>query len=368
MATPSDFPAAPGRIRVGIIGCGLIAINHVKAARGVTAAEVVAVADIDLARAEAFAQTHEVPLAYGDIDTMLGDGILDAVMVCTPHPAHEANVLAAARHGVHVMCEKPIALTLESADRMIQACDEAGVTFGAIYQRRLWPASQQIRAALDDGSLGRPISAQLTARFSRDAEYYSEPWRGRWDTEGGGVLVTQTSHHIDLLQWLMDSDVTRVTARYATLAHGDFIEVDDTVVALLEFASGALATVHLATTFNPALGVQLWVTDARGHTAGLREFPEGVGFADEWTVPGSETFANPYAEGAYNVPLSEIHRTLTPFHTLQIADFIEALLTGRDPVVTGREARRSLAIITAIYASSRSGQAVELASSSASDN
>ncbi|MFV0374996.1 Gfo/Idh/MocA family protein [Microbacterium sp.] len=360
MASPSGFPHVPGRVRVGIIGCGLIAINHVAALRTVADADVVAVADVDAARAEQFAATHDVPLAFGDIDALFGADIVDAVMVCTPHPAHEAGVLAAAAHGVHVMCEKPIAVTLESADRMIRACDEAGVVFGAIYQRRLWPAAQQIRAALDAGTLGRPISAQLTARFHRDADYYAEPWRGRWDTEGGGVLVTQTSHHIDLLQWLMDSDVTRVTGRYATLAHGDIIEVEDTAAAIVEFTSGALATVHVSTTFTPGLGAQLWFTDAQGRTAGLREFPEGVGLADEWTVPGVETFANPYQQGAFDVPLSEIHRELTRFHTLQIADFIAALREQRAPVVTGRDARRSLAIIAALYESSRTGRTVDV--------
>ena len=193
---------------------------------------------------------------------MLAAG-LDAVTVCTPHTAHAEGVLAAARHGVHVLCEKPIAVSLDEADRMVEATAQAGVLFGVLFQRRFWPAAARIRRAIDDGRLGPPISGGVVARFNRDAAYYAEPWRGRWDTEGGGVLMTQAIHHIDLLQWFM-GPATRVTGRYATLAHQDFIEVEDTVGAIVEFASGGVATIQAGTTFDPGLGAQVWVSDARG--------------------------------------------------------------------------------------------------------
>ena len=283
----------------------------------------------------------------------------DAVTVCTPHLAHEAGVVAAARHGVHVLCEKPIAVNLDEADRMIDATAEAGVLFGVLFQRRFWPAATRVRRAIDDGRLGQPISGGLVARFNRDAEYYAEPWRGRWSTEGGGVLMTQAIHHIDLLQWFM-GPATRVTGRVATLAHADFIEVEDTASALIEFASGALATVQVGTTFNPGLGAQVWVSDARGRTAGVMEFPEGVGATDVWTVPDEPEFAHAYQDGAYDIPLAEIHRHLMPYHAIQIEDFIESVRHGREPAVTGREAVKSLEIVQAIYQSSRSGASVQL--------
>ena len=234
---------------MGIIGCGRIAVNHVAALRSIEDVDVVAVADVDAGRAQEFARRHKVGLAYAGAEQMFDAG-LDAVTVCSPHMAHAEGVLAAARHGVHVLCEKPIAVDLDEADRMVEAAAQAGVLFGVLFQRRFWPAAARIRRAIDEGRLGRPISGGVVARFHRDAAYYAEPWRGRWETEGGGVLMTQAIHHIDLLQWFM-GPATRVTGRYATLAHHDFIEVEDTVGAVIEFASGGVATIQAATTFAP---------------------------------------------------------------------------------------------------------------------
>lgn len=347
------------RLRVGIVGCGKIAINHVRALQAIPDVNVIAVVDVDRGRAEEFAIRYRVPLAYDDVDEMLSSG-LDVVTICTPHPAHEAGVLAAVRHGVHVLCEKPVAVELDAADRMVAAADEAGVAFGVLFQRRFWPAAARVRAAIDDGRLGQPIAGTLIARFNRDADYYGEPWRGTWATEGGGVLITQAIHHIDLLQWFM-GPVARVTGRIGTLAHGDYIEVEDTAGAILEFESGAIATVQASTTFNPGLGAQVSVTDAVGRTASVMEFPEGSGFTDVWSLPGEEEYAEVYRRGeTFDIPLADIHQRLAPFHRLQIEDFVDAVLSGREPAVTGREARKSLAIILAIYESSRTGAAVEL--------
>jgi predicted dehydrogenase len=346
-------------VRIGIIGCGKIARNHVSALRGIAGVEVTAVADVDGGRARAFAVEHGVRHAFGEVGEMLAGG-LDAVTVCTPHGAHEAGVLAAARHGVHVLCEKPVALSVVQAGRMVAATEAAGVRFGVLFQRRFWPAAARIRAALDDGRLGRLVSGGIVARLNRDAEYYAEPWRGSQATEGGGVLITQVIHHIDLLQWFM-GPVRRVTGRCATLVHREIIDVEDTAGALLEFDSGAIATVQAGTTFRPGLGVQVWVGDARGRTASLTEFPEGVGFTDLWTVPGETEFTSGYAAGGtFDLPLAAIHDHLAPFHARQIEDFVAALRADREPAVTGREAMRSLEIVEAIYASSRTGAAVEL--------
>ncbi|WP_203790927.1 Gfo/Idh/MocA family protein [Paractinoplanes rishiriensis] len=346
-------------MRIGIIGCGRIARNHVSALRGIDGVRVAAVADVDARRARAFAQEHGVDKSFGDVEQLLDAG-LGAVTICTPHAEHEAGVLAAARRGVHVLCEKPIALRVEQAERMITATDAAGVRFGVLFQRRFWPAAARIRAAIDDGRMGLPICGGVVARLNRGADYYrAEPWRGRWETEGGGVLMTQVIHHIDLLQWFM-GPARKVTGRCATLVHQQIVEVEDTAAALIEFASGALATVQAGTTFQPGLGVQVWVSDAHGRTASLMESPEGIAYTDVRTLPGEETFAG--AGGPSDLSLAEIHDHLAPYHALHIADFVAALRDGRDPAVTGREALRSLAIVEAVYESSRSGSAVELSS------
>jgi predicted dehydrogenase len=347
------------RLYVGIIGCGRIATNHVAALQRIHGVEVVAVSDIDEERAKAFAQLHNVPSAYADTDRMLATG-LDAVTVCSPHPAHVDGVLAAAMHGVHVLCEKPIAIGLDEADRMIEATARAGVLFGVLFQRRCWPAAAAIRQAIDEGRLGPPISGGVLARFKRDAAYYADEWRGRWATEGGGVLMTQAIHHIDLLQWYMGPAI-RVTGRYANLAHRDVIEVEDTVGAIVEFASGAIATIQAGTSFSPGLGAQVWVSDSSGRTAGVTEFPEGIGFNDLWSLPGEESYTQVYRPGMrFDLPLAEIHHHLVPYHTMLIEDFIQAVRDGREPAVTGSEAVKSLEIVQAIYESSRTGASIPL--------
>jgi UDP-N-acetyl-2-amino-2-deoxyglucuronate dehydrogenase len=347
------------RLGVGIIGCGRIAANHVAALRGIAGVDVLAVADIDLERARAFAQRHDIALAFAETDQVFGAGV-QAVTICSPHLAHCEGVLAAARHGVHVLCEKPIAVSLDEADRMIEATAQAGVRLGVLFQRRFWPAAARIRRAIDEGRLGPPIAGGVVARFRRDAAYYAEPWRGRWDTEGGGVLMTQAIHHIDLLQWFM-GPATRVFGRHATLAHQDIIEVEDTVGAVVEFATGGIATIQASTTFSPGLGAQVWVTDARGRTASVMEFPEGVGFTDLWTLPGEEEFTQAYRPGtSFDLALEQIHENLVPYHTLQIADFVDAVRKGRGPAVTGSEAVKSLEIVQAIYESSRTGRPTTL--------
>lgn len=253
-----------------------------------------------------------------------------------------------------------MALNLDQANRMIKEADRAGIRFGVVFQRRFWPPAQRIRRAIDDGALGTPIVGGLVARLNRDAAYYAEPWRGTLAAEGGGVLMTQAIHHIDLLQWFMGPAV-RVTGRAANLAHGELIEVEDSAAAIIEFASGGLATLQAGTTFNPGLGAQVWVSGDKGRTASLIEFPEGIGATDVWTLPGEEEYAAVYGRGAvFDRPLSEIHRNLVPFHTQQIEDFVSAIREDREPAVTGRDAVKSLEIVQAIYQSSRTGGPVEL--------
>jgi UDP-N-acetyl-2-amino-2-deoxyglucuronate dehydrogenase len=350
----------PTPLRFAILGCGAIAVNHLRALQSLPGVVVAAVIDADLGRAQRFAQAAGVPAAFDDVERGLASG-LDAVTVCTPHGAHDAGVRAAASHGLHVLCEKPMAASLAEADRMIDATDAAGVKLGVVLQRRLWPAARRVRAALDSGALGQPIVGSCLVRLRRDAEYYAEPWRGRWDTEGGGALMTQAIHHIDLLQWFM-GDAASVTGRIGTLRHGDHIEVEDTAVATIEFVSGALAVVQASTTFAPGLGAQIVVSDVQGKTAGVLEYPEGTGAIDVWTVDEPFEFTSPMVlDGASDPPLSVVHMRLADLHTQQLADFVEAIRENRDPAVTGREGRKALRIIAAIYESSRTGVTVRLA-------
>ncbi|GAA1196137.1 Gfo/Idh/MocA family protein [Prauserella alba] len=342
-------------LRAAVIGCGNVAANHAAAYAELPDVELVGCADVDPERAAAFAGRYGAAPARPD---EILDSELDLVSVCTPHPTHEAVVTAAASRGLHILCEKPIATDLAAAGRMVRACDDAGVTLGVLFQRRFWPAAQRIRRAVDDGTLGRPVLGDVAVLLHRDSTYYNaDPWRGTWATDGGGVLMTQAVHQLDLLQWYM-GDPVEVSAAHATFAHGDAIEVEDTAVATVRFAGGGLATVSASTALTPGLGCRVRVTGATGATAGLSEYPEGTeARLDVWAVPGAAEGGSPFGHGlTADVELSRINGALAPFHALQVADFVEAVRDGRDPAVTGREATRSLAMLTALYASAASGR------------
>lgn len=343
------------QIRTGLIGCGRIATIHAMALNKLPTARFVACCDRDIDRAHAVASKYDVPRVFDDAETLLREGDVEAVLICAPHPAHEELVVAAAHAGVHVLCEKPISISIDGADRMIEAVTQAGITFGVIFQRRFWPAAQRIRKAIDTGRLGKPTLGECTVRIWRSPEYFaSDPWRGKWETEGGGALMNQAVHAIDLLQWFMGRP-TEVFGHFATFRHAGYIDVEDTAVAAVTFDSGALATIQAATTVQPESGYRVVVHGDKGPTASVWEFPEGQqGFNDVWTVPGEESFRAVWEweeKGKPGFPL---------FHVLQIQDFLDSLIEGRSPAVTGEDARVSLAIIEAVYESSRTGRPVRL--------
>lgn len=349
-------------IRIGIVGCGNIADNHVAAYRAAEGAEVVAVCDVDLARAQAFAAERGIPAAAGSVAELLELG-LDAISVCTPHPTHEEVVVAAAEAGVHVLCEKPISTSAAAASRMIEAAAAGGITFGVVFQRRFWPGAQKVRQAIADGTLGIPMLGHCRVLLHRGRDYYeSAPWRGTWAADGGGVLMTQAIHYIDLLQWFMGEPV-EVYGRAGAFALGDAIEVEDTASAVITFASGATATLSATVAATPNLGSELTVTGSSGATVTIGEYPEGSDADVEiWAVPGQERATSVLAAGGFRPDKSvgEVNAALQHLHRRQIEDFVEAIREDREPAVTGAQALRSLQIVEAVYASARTGRPVRL--------
>lgn len=346
---------AERRIRTGLIGCGKIARTHAAALSMLEEADFAACCDQDGARAQDLADKHDVPNVFTNVDDLLASGTVDVVHVCTPHPIHEQAVVAAAQAGVHVLCEKPIAITLEEADRMIDAAERADVKFGVIFQRRFWPAAQRIRAAIDDGRLGKLTLGECSVRIWRPQTYFaSDPWRGKWATEGGGVLMNQAVHAIDQFLWFMGNAV-EVVGRHATLRHGAYIDVEDTAVATVVFENGGLGVIQAASTFESEFGFRIAVHGDSGAAVSVWERQEGQqGINDVWTLTGDEE-----ARDAWEIEDSG-NRGFPGFHALQIRDFLQAVRDDRPPAVTGRDARKSLEVILAIYESSRTGLPVRL--------
>ena len=342
-------------VRTGLIGCGNIAGIHAQSLHELSEAEFVACCDTDEARANTLADKYDVHRRYTGAREMLESGEIEAVLVCAPHPAHAELVTLAAENGIHVLCEKPISTRLAEADQMIAAADRAGVKFGVIFQRRFWPAVRRIREAIDDGRLGKLTFGECSVRIWRSEEYFaSEPWRGTWATEGGGVLMNQAVHAIDQFQWFMGRAV-EVVGRYATLRHGAYIDVEDTAVATVVFENGALGVIHAASTFETNLGFRIAVHGDSGAAVSVWEHPEGQqGINDVWDIPGEKEMRLTWEQEEQGNP------GFPGFHGLQIQDFLQAVIDDRPPAVTGADARRSLEIILAIYQSSRSGLPVSL--------
>ena len=346
-------------LKTAVIGYGKVAHIHAEVLREIPESRFVAVCGRDAAKARAFGERHSVA-PFTSVEEMVGTGV-EAVVVATPHPAHASVTTAALRAGAHAIVEKPLASSLEDCDAMIEAARAAGRRLAVISQRRLYAPTLRVREAIDAGKLGRPVLGAVTMLGWRDEAYYrADPWRGSWEGEGGGVLVNQAPHQIDLLQWFM-GDVDELYGAWANLNHPT-IEVEDTSVAVLRFRSGALGNILVSNSQNPALFGRVWVHGSNGATVGVQTdggamFIAGMSSVTEppindvWKVPGEEG----RLEG-WQKEDAELFRTIDAtrhYHRLQIRDFLQAILEGREPLVSGAEGRKTVEIFTAIYRSQR---------------
>jgi UDP-N-acetyl-2-amino-2-deoxyglucuronate dehydrogenase len=335
---------------VGILGGGNISDTHARAVAEVPGLQVSAVCGTNGTRLRALADRHGAA-PYTDVSQFLRHRPLDIVAIGSPSGVHGEQIEAAAAQGLHVICEKPLEITTARIDRLLASVARAGVTLGVFFQDRSTPELMALAADIDAGVLGSLVVADAHVKWYRPPEYYSQSrWRGTWALDGGGALMNQGIHTVDLLLWML-GDVRRVYARARTALHR--IEVEDTVVAVLEFASGALATLEATTAAWPGYDRRLAITGTQGTviieqsrvvSRDLRDAPGGTGAA---TAPRSVAAASPVVADA------------SP-HRRVLEDFLAAIETGRRPRVDGAEGRRSVALVEAIYESSRRGQPVEL--------
>ena len=236
------------KVRFGIIGAGMIAGVHAEALKQIPAAELVAVCDCAQDKARAFAAKHNCQ-SVATLEELLASGV-EAVTVATPSGMHHEAVLAAARAGKHILCEKPLEITPKRITEMVEACESAGVLLAAVFPSRFCRAAEAIADALQAGRFGRPTLISASIRWYREPSYYlNAAWRGTWELDGGGALMNQGIHTIDLLTWFGGA-VRRVCGRCANILHTD-IAVEDTAAATIEFASGALGVVEAGTSCFP---------------------------------------------------------------------------------------------------------------------
>lgn len=348
------------KIRTGVIGCGKAGQIHAKALQELPESRFTAVFSRSQEKAQALARQYDVK-GYTDLLKMLKEAKLEAVVICTPHPFHAEPAIRSAEAGVHVLVEKPLASSLQDCDDMIGAARAAGIKLGTVSQRRWYTPVKRIKQAIEAGKIGEPVLAAVNVLGWRDKAYYeSDPWRGTWRMEGGGVLVNQAPHQLDLLQWFM-GPAEELFGHWENLNH-PYIEVEDTAVAVIRFKNGALGNILVSNSQKPGIYGKVHVHGKNGASVGVQTdggamFIAGMStiveppFNDLWTIPGEEQFLEKWKRE--DTELFDSIEATTFYHQLQLQDFLQSILQDREPAVTGEEGRKTVEIFTAIYRSNR---------------
>jgi predicted dehydrogenase len=341
--------------QVGIIGAGNISETHAGAALEIDGVEIAAVFGKNRDKAARLAQLYGGAV-YEDLESFLEHKPLDVVMIGSPSALHAEQGMAAARCGLHVLVEKPIDITTSRADLLIDECNRARVKLGVCFQDRVAPDVIKLKQLVDAGRLGKPILVSGRVKWYRPPEYYrGSRWRGTYELDGGGALINQGVHTVDLLLLLM-GDVVRVNAKTITALH--HIEVEDTVVATLEFANGAIGTLEVGTSVYPGYPRRVELTGSEGTII----LQDNKIIAADLRNPG-EDIVSPNS-----IPKEESNNQRATSHVVSdvsghrriLEDFLRAIETDGKPLCDGYEGRRSVELVQAIYESSRSGESVTL--------
>lgn len=343
----------------GIVGCGMIAHFHARAIADVRGATLRAVYTSNPEHGKSVVETGGGRAdIHTKLDELLGRKDIDVVCVCTPSGAHLEPAVKAAHAGKHVVVEKPLEINLFRCDLLIKACRDQGVQLCTIFPSRFGDANRELKRAIDAGRFGRLTLGETTVKWWRPQEYYDGGgWRGTWKLDGGGALMNQAIHNVDLLQYMM-GPVVEVGAFTSLLAH-ERIEVEDTAVAALRFANGALGVLQATTSVYPGLPKTIAIHGDKG--SAIIEQDDLVAWTFAKPIPKDKEILGKFAKksgakGGASDPKAISHAG----HARQLADFAKAIRTGDDPLVDGAEGRKSVEIILAIYQSQATGRIVKL--------
>lgn len=323
-----------------VVGCGAISAVHLDAISSFSGAKLVAVCDIDGRKASNAAQKHGCT-AYTDYSAMLQNSDIDVVHICTPHYLHAPMAIEAMKDGKHVLVEKPIATRVCDAGEMMRVSSETGRRLGVCFQNRYNATSSRIKQLLESGSAGRVCGAKAFVTWHRDEKYYTESgWRGTWEKEGGGVLINQSIHTLDLLQWLL-GDIDKIKANVDTRLLQDAIEVEDTADAVIKFKSGATALFYATNCYTIDSPVELEIVCEKAV----------IKLAGELTV----RYENGETEHIHETDMRTGQKAYWGCgHAVLIEDYYDSLAEGREFPIDGGQAVKALEIIQAIYKSSKS--------------
>jgi len=340
----------PEKLNIALVGSGAVAPHHINAWKQISDAQVRVVFSKPEEKCREFAQKFGLECAQ-DFDAILNNPEIDILDVVVPSGAHAELGIAGAKAGKHIIVEKPIDVTLEKADALINACRDAKVTLGVVSQYRFMEPVQKLYQYIRDGKMGVLIEGDAYIKWFRSQEYYaSGAWRGTYELDGGGPFINQGIHFIDMLLSVM-GPVKSVYAKTKNVAHPE-IEVEDIGVAMVEFVSGAFGVIQASTAIYPGLPARLEIHGTKG-TICIEG--EKLAFLH---VQGEEPFKAENVEAAGAADPMSID--VSPF-VREFEDIVSAIREKREPIVNGAEARRSLQLILAIYESSKTGNKITLA-------
>lgn len=328
-------------VRFGIIGCGIIADIHAQGILNTEEAELAAVFDTKRESAVKLTETYGGDIC-DTVEELLAREDVEVVCICTPSGMHAEQTAMVARAGKHVLVEKPMAIRLDDVERMIEVCAENGVLLATVFPRRMSPQARYARQVIQEGRLGKLSLCSAYVMLFRDQAYYdSAGWRGTWAMDGGGAMMNQGIHTVDMLQWLV-GPVASLSAKAKAVLRN--IEVEDTVIAALEFESGALGVLEITTTACDGKGQRLVIHGEKG-----------VLVIEEDTIVSLEIDGQ-----QVQLPEFKPFKVIPDGHRLQIRDMALAVREGREPVITGKDGRHSLEIILGTYEASRQHKEIKL--------
>jgi UDP-N-acetyl-2-amino-2-deoxyglucuronate dehydrogenase len=339
---------------IGLIGGGNITETHARAARAIPGVEISAIHGTNSEKISHLCREHG-GTAYKDFNAFLHHRPMDLVIIGSPSGLHAAQGIAAAQAGLHVLTEKPIEISTDRADALIAAAKQSGVQLGVIFQDRTKPHIRQLKNWIEQGLLGQLLFAAAHVKWYRPPDYYSNSrWRGTLALDGGGALINQGVHTVDLLLWLL-GDVAHIQSRAATLFHK--IEAEDTAVAIFEFSSGALGTLHATTAAYPGYPRLIEVSGTEGTVVLEHDRIITANFRHATAATAS------VAESTHDQNQSASSAAVSDFrgHQAVLEDFLHSIQHRHPPLCDGLEARRSLALIEAIYRAAKTpGSAISV--------
>jgi len=338
------------QLNIAFIGCSQIARTHLMALKEIPEANICGVWNRTPARMAEFADKYQVK-TYPDYQAVLNDPMVDAVLITLAPGLHVDYALQAAAAGKHIILEKPMDIDVAKCFRLIEACRKNKLGLAVIYQNRYTVAARKVKEALDQGVLGKVFLADAYVKWYRSPEYYkSGQWRGTWEMEGGGALINQAIHTIDLVQWFMGGAVS-VQGMIRTASHA--IQTEDLGIAVVEYANGAIGVIEGSTAITPGYKERVELHGTKGSIilegGNIKEWKVEGCREEEWVTPEKVSYGDTKSPA-----ISYVN------HKTQLEEIVRAFIEGRDPQVTGEEGVKSLQIVCGIYESSRTGQRIWL--------